>query len=299
MLAMALAALDRKDDVKLGQALARLNEEDPSFTIVHNAQTHDTVLWGQGEMHLRVALDRLKRSFGVSVNSRAAADGAYRETIRSSSTCERGKHKKQSGGHGQFGDVVIEVRLPAVASRHRHGVRPEDHGGVVPKNYFGAVEEGVSDALQKGPLGFPVVDVEATLLDGSYHTVDFARSCFPHRRAPCGVSQALPECNPVLLEPVHMVPIVCTHRHDQMARITALLTDAVAARPRLRDPRPDWLGGTRIRAYAAGGRAPRPDHRDPLGERRGLGELQFAFDHMAEVTGRAAEQIIAAHRDAA
>ena len=102
VLAMALSAADRKDDVKLGQALQRLNEEDPSITVIHNSQTHDIVLWGQGEMHLRVALERLQERFGVSVKSHPPAIG-YQETIRKGIT-QRGRHKKQSGGHGQFGD---------------------------------------------------------------------------------------------------------------------------------------------------------------------------------------------------
>ena len=108
VLAMSLAATDRKDDVKLGQALLRLNEEDPSLTMIHNPQTHDIVLWGQGEMHLRVALERLKDRFGVNAKSQAPAIG-YQETIRKSVT-QRGRHKKQSGGHGQFGDVVLEIK---------------------------------------------------------------------------------------------------------------------------------------------------------------------------------------------
>ena len=108
VLAMSLASTDRKDDVKLGQALLRLNEEDPSLTMIHNPQTHDIVLWGQGEMHLRVALERLKDRFGVNAKSQAPAIG-YQETIRKSVT-QRGRHKKQSGGHGQFGDVVLEIK---------------------------------------------------------------------------------------------------------------------------------------------------------------------------------------------
>src|SRR6201999_535327 len=108
VLAMALSASDRKDDVKLGQALLRLNEEDPSLSMIHNPRTHDIVLWGQGEMHLRVALERLRDRFGVNVKSQPPAIG-YQETIRKPIT-QRGRHKKQSGGHGQFGDVVLEVR---------------------------------------------------------------------------------------------------------------------------------------------------------------------------------------------
>src|SRR6185437_14758536 len=151
VLALAVAAADRKDDVKLGQALLRLNEEDPSLTMVQNPRTHDTVLWGQGEMHLRVALERLRDRFGVNVKSQAPAIG-YQETIRKPIT-QRGRHKKQSGGHGQFGDVVLEVKpMPRGSGFEFH---EKVVGGAVPRNYIGAVEEGVVDGLTRGPLGFP------------------------------------------------------------------------------------------------------------------------------------------------
>ena len=143
---MSLSATDRKDDVKLGQALLRLNEEDPSLTMIQNQRTHDIVLWGQGEMHLRVALERLKDRFGVNVKSQPPAIG-YQETIRKSIT-QRGRHKKQSGGHGQFGDVVLEIKpVPRGAGFEFH---EKVVGGAVPRNYIGAVEEGVVDSLRAG-----------------------------------------------------------------------------------------------------------------------------------------------------
>src|SRR6202046_1228028 len=142
VLALALAATDRKDDVKLGQALLRLNEEDPSLSMIHNAQTHDIVLWGQGEMHLRVALERLRDRFGVNVKSQAPAIG-YQETIRKPIT-QRGRHKKQSGGHGQYGDVVLEVG--PLARGQGFEFSETVHGGTVPKQYFASVEAGCRDA---------------------------------------------------------------------------------------------------------------------------------------------------------
>src|SRR5258705_7301502 len=174
VLAMSLSSADRKDDVKLGQALLRLNEEDPSLTMIQNPRTHDTVLWGQGEMHLRVALERLKDRFGINVKSHPPAIG-YQETIRKQIT-QRGRHKKQSGGHGQFGDVVLEIKPMARGSGfefHEKGV-----GGAVPRNYIGAVEEGVVDGLARGPVGFPVIDVHVTLTDGTYHSVDSSDLAF-------------------------------------------------------------------------------------------------------------------------
>jgi len=290
VLAMALAATDRKDDVKLGQALLRLNEEDPSLSMIHNSQTHDIVLWGQGEMHLRVALERLHDRFGVSVKSHPPAIG-YQETIRKSIT-QRGRHKKQSGGHGQFGDVVLEIK-PLL-----RGTGFEFHekvvGGAVPRNYIGAVEEGVVDGLIRGPLGFPVIDVQVTLTDGSYHSVDSSDLAF-RTAARIGVSEGLPQCQPVLLEPIHVVEIVCPT--DATAKINAILS---GRRGQILgfDTREGWPGWDRVRAMM-----PEAEIGELIVELRsataGAGSFTRQFDRMAEVTGRAADQIIAAHRVAA
>jgi elongation factor G len=290
VLALALSATDRKDDVKLGQALLRLNEEDPSLTMIHNPRTHDIVLWGQGEMHLRVALERLRDRFGVNVKSQAPAIG-YQETIRKSIT-QRGRHKKQSGGHGQFGDVVLEVQPM------QRGGGFEFHekivGGAVPRNYIGAVEEGVVDGLTRGPLGFPVIDVHVTLVDGSYHSVDSSDLAF-RTAARIGLSEALPQCQPVLLEPIHLVEIVCPT--DATAKINAILS---GRRGQILgfDTREGWSGWDRVRATM-----PEAEIGELIVELRsataGAGSFTRQFDRMAEVTGRAADQIIAAHRVAA
>ena len=199
VLAIAVQAKERKDDVKLGPAFTKLTEEDPSLTVVHNAENHEVVIWGQGEMHLRVAAERLAERFMVPVTTRPPSVG-YRETIRKPIT-QRGRHKKQSGGHGQFGDVVLEIKpLPRGT-----GFKFEDRitGGVVPRNYIPAVEEGVVDALKHGPLGFPVVDLSVALIDGSYHTVDSSDQAF-RTAGRIGIVEGLPQCQPVLLEPIHM-----------------------------------------------------------------------------------------------
>jgi elongation factor G len=290
VLAMALSASDRKDDVKLGQALVRLNEEDPSLTMIHNARTHDIVLWGQGEMHLRVALERLRDRFGVNVKSQPPAIG-YQETIRRPVT-QRGRHKKQSGGHGQFGDVVLEIKpLPRGSGFEFH---EKVVGGAVPRNYIGAVEEGVVDGLTRGPLGFPVIDVHVTLIDGSYHSVDSSDLAF-RTAARIGVSEALPQCQPVLLEPIHLVEIVCPT--EATARINAILS---GRRGQILgfDTREGWSGWDCVRATM-----PEAEIGDLIVELRsataGAGSFTRQFERMAEVTGRAADQIIAAHRDAA
>jgi elongation factor G len=290
VLAMSIAAADRKDDVKLGQALLRLNEEDPSLTMVQNQRTHDIVLWGQGEMHLRVALERLRDRFGVNVKSHPPAIG-YQETIRKVIS-QRGRHKKQSGGHGQFGDVVLEIKpLP-----RGEGFKFDERvvGGAVPRNYIGAVEEGVVDGLARGPLGFPVIDVQVTLIDGSYHSVDSSDLAF-RTAARIGVSEALPQCQPVLLEPIHIVEIVCPT--DATAKINAILS---ARRGQILgfDTREGWPGWDCVRAMM-----PEAEIGELIVELRsataGAGSFTRQFDRMAEVTGRAADQIIAAHRDAA
>jgi elongation factor G len=290
VLAISIAANDRKDDVKLGQALLRLNEEDPSLTIVQNAQTHDTVLWGQGEMHLRVAMERLKDRFGVNVKSHPPAIG-YQETIRKAIT-QRGRHKKQSGGHGQFGDVVLDIRpLPRGTGFE---FQEKVVGGAVPRNYIGAVEEGVVDGLTRGPLGFPVIDVQVTLTDGSYHSVDSSDLAF-RTAARIGLNEGLPQCQPVLLEPIHVVEIVCPN--DATAKINAILS---ARRGQILgfDTRDGWQGWDCVRAMM-----PEAEIGELIVELRsataGAGSFTRQFDHMAEVIGRAADQIIAAHRDAA
>jgi elongation factor G len=289
VLAIAVQAKERKDDVKLGPAFTKLTEEDPSLTVVHNAESHEVVIWGQGEMHLRVAAERLADRFMVPVSTRAPSVG-YRETIRKPIT-QRGRHKKQSGGHGQFGDVVLEIKpLPRGS-----GFKFEDRitGGVVPRNYIPAVEEGVIDALKHGPLGFPVVDMSVALIDGSYHTVDSSDQAF-RTAGRVGIVEGLPQCQPVLLEPIHHVEIVCPS--EATAKMNAILS---GRRGQIMgfDTREGWDGWDTVRAQM-----PEAEIGDLIIEVRsataGVGSFIFKFDHMAELTGRTADQIIAARRAA-
>ena len=289
VLAIAVQAKERKDDVKLGPAFTKLTEEDPSLTVVHNAENHEVVIWGQGEMHLRVAAERLAERFMVPVTTRPPSVG-YRETIRKPIT-QRGRHKKQSGGHGQFGDVVLEIKpLPRGT-----GFKFEDRitGGVVPRNYIPAVEEGVVDALKHGPLGFPVVDLSVALIDGSYHTVDSSDQAF-RTAGRIGIVEGLPQCQPVLLEPIHHVEIVCPS--EATAKMNAILS---GRRGQILgfDTREGWDGWDTVRAQMA-----EAEIGDLIIEVRsataGVGSFIFKFDHMAELTGRTADQIVAARRAA-
>ena len=289
VLAIAISAKERKDDVKLGQALNKLAEEDPSITVVHNPETHEVVLWGQGEMHLRVATERLSDRYGVAIERRQPTVG-YRETIRKG-IVQRGRHKKQSGGHGQYGDVVLEIKPMPRGS----GFAFEEKitGGVVPRNYIPSVEEGVIDALKHGPLGFPVVDLHVALIDGSYHTVDSSDMAF-RTAGRIGIAEGLPQCQPVLLEPIHLVEIVCPN--EATAKINALMS---GRRGQILgfDTREGWEGWDVVRA-----KMPEAEVGDLIVEIRsataGAGTFTFKFDHMAELTGRTADQIVAARRAA-
>jgi elongation factor G len=290
VLAIAVAAKERKDDVKLGQALHRLLEEDPSISVVHNPEAHEVVAWGQGEMHLRVATERLADRFGVAIATRKPTVG-YRETIKKG-IVQRGRHKKQSGGHGQFGDVVLDIKpLPRGSG---FTFKEEIKGGVVPRNYIPSVEEGVIDALQHGPLGFPVVDVAVKLVDGSYHTVDSSDMAF-RTAGRIGIAEGLPQCHPVLLEPIHEVEIVCPS--EATAKMNALMS---GRRGQILgfDTRDGWDGWDVVRVQM-----PEAEIGDFIIEVRsataGVGSFTFKFDHMAELTGRTADQIIAARKSAA
>jgi elongation factor G len=290
VLAMAVSAKERKDDVKLGQSLHKLLEEDPSVSVVHNPEAHEVVLWGQGEMHLRVAAERLNDRFSVAVVSRKPTVG-YRETIKKP-IVQRGRHKKQSGGHGQFGDVVLDIKpLPRGSG---FSFVEEIKGGVVPRNYIPSVEEGVIDALKHGPLGFPVVDVAVKLVDGSYHAVDSSDMAF-RTAGRIGITEGLPQCGPVLLEPIHQVEIVCPS--EATAKMNALMS---GRRGQILgfDTREGWPGWDIVKVQM-----PESEIGDFIIEVRsataGVGTFTFKFDHMAELSGRTADQIIAARKAAA
>jgi elongation factor G len=290
VLAIAVVAKERKDDVKLGQALGKLLEEDPSISVVHNAEAHEVVLWGQGEMQLRVATERLADRFGVATTSHKPTVG-YRETIKRPIQ-QRGRHKKQSGGHGQYGDVVLDIKPQPRGAGFNFS--EEIKGGVVPRNYIPSVEEGVIEALKHGPLGFPVVDIAAKLVDGSYHTVDSSDMAF-QLAGRLAIHEALPQCQPVLLEPIYEVEIVCPS--EATAKMNALMS---GRRGQILgfDTRSGWDGWDVVRVQM-----PEAEIGDLIVEVRsataGVGSFTFKFDHMAELVGRTADQVVAARKAAA
>ncbi len=279
----ALNINDRKDEVKLAAALHKLIDEDPSLQFEHDQQSGEMRLFGQGEMHLRVALEKLANRYGITVKAGRPAI-AYRETIREAVNV-RGRHKKQSGGHGQYGDVVLEVKPLA----RGEGVKFNEtvHGGTVPRNYFSSVEAGCQDALTRGPLGFPVVDVAATLTDGSYHAVDSSDMAF-RLAARIGMSEALARARPVLLEPIMSVDIMIPD--DAMSRVSGLVS---ARRGQILgfDARPGWEGWDVLRVLM-----PQADMDSLIVELRsataGVATYTAQFDHLAEMTGKPAETVI-------
>ncbi|WP_419171224.1 elongation factor G [Negativibacillus massiliensis] len=196
-LQMAIKTEAKGDESKIASGLQRLMEEDPTIAYENNAETHQQLVSGLGEQHLDVLVSKLKNKFGVSV-SLEVPRVAYRETIRKKVKVQ-GKHKKQSGGHGQFGDVWIEFE-PTVGD----GLVFEEKvfGGAVPKSFFPAVEKGLQDCVKHGVLaGYPVVGLKATLVDGSYHPVDSSEMSFK-MAASIAYKNGMPEASPILLEPI-------------------------------------------------------------------------------------------------
>jgi elongation factor G len=288
--AIAIRAEHPAEEARLSAALARLMDEDPGLSTRWVAATGETLLQGQGDIHLQIALSRLKSENGLSI--RAAKPGvSYRETI-SRGTTHHCRHKKQSGGHGEFADIHVEI-----APRPRgEGFTFSDRitGGVVPKQYIPAVQKGVETALDRGPLGFPVVDVAVTLTDGSAHSVDSSDFAFQKAGARA-MAEALPNCGPVLLEPVQ--ELVISVPSDFTPRAQRIVT---ARRGQLLgfDAKAGWKGWDEVTALI-----PEAECAGLITELRsqtlGVGFFTSGFHHLEQITGREAEQAIAARAELA
>jgi elongation factor G len=282
---VAVRARNRQDDVKLSTALHKLVEEDPALSWTQDDASHETLLHGINDEHLNVTLQRLKRRYGVEVETRAPKV-AYRESIRKSVT-QRGRHKKQSGGHGQYGDVVIEVRpLPRGSG---FVFEEKISGGVVPKQWIPAVEAGIRDACEKGPLGFPVVDVAVTLTDGSYHSVDSSELAF-RLAGKLAMSEALAQCQPYLLEPVAHITIsappgtgskmgsVVSSRRGQILNLGT---------------HPDWARWDQVEAHLPMAAVNGLDA-ELRSLSQGLATFTAEFDHLSELSGKLADDVVKA-----
>jgi elongation factor G len=284
LFALAIAAANRKDDVRLSGALTRITEEDPGLVVTHDAESHQVLLAGQGEGHVRLALERLKRRFNVEISTERPVT-PYRETIQKGTT-QRGRHKKQTGGPGQFGDVIVEIKPRSRGAGFAFDQKIT--GGSVPRQWIPAVEQGVRDGLTKGPFGFPVVDLEVTLTDGSYHSVDSSEMAF-RQAGRIAMDEGLKSCGSVLLEPIEKLTVYAPS--TAMSNVTSALS---SKRGQILGfgPREGWPGWEKIEAYL-----PQSERHDLIAEIRsitqGLGSFEAGFDHMAELSGRLADEVIA------
>jgi elongation factor G len=283
--ALAITTRDRKDDVKLSTALHRLCEEDPALEWIQDDASHETILRGINDEHLAVVLGRLQRRYGVAVDTRPPRIG-YRESIRKTASV-RGRHKKQSGGHGQYGDCVIEIR----PLERGAGFQFEDKitGGAIPRQYIPAVEAGIKDAMEKGPLGFAVVDVAVKLIDGSFHSVDSSELAF-RIAGRMAMGDALAQAAPYLLEPVAKVTVdtpggtgskagsVLSSRRGQILGLS---------------PHPDWARWERVEALLPEAALHGLDA-ELRSLSQGLANYIAGYDHLAELGGKHAEDVVKA-----
>jgi elongation factor G len=288
--AVSVHAENRQDEVKLSGVLQKLRDDDPSLSIDQDPELNQLILRGQGEQHTAIALDRLKNRFGVAVTTEQVAT-PYRETIQAG-TSHHARFRRQSGGHGQFGDVSITVEPLARGEGEQFASKVV--GGAVPKQYVPAVESGMGDAIKRGPLGFPVVDLKVTLTDGKHHAVDSSEQAFK-TAGRMAVQEALPDCKPVLLEPICHVTV------STPASATAAVQRLLSGRRGQilgYDARDGWPGWDQVEANM-----PQAEIRDMIVELRsltmGVGSFEWRFDHLQELSGRQADDIVKARAESA
>ncbi len=274
----------REDEVKLSTGVARLIEEDPSISREFRDATKESVLHGQGEAHLSILGQKLKNRFNTGI-SFLRPTTPYQETIRKA-TQHHARHKKQSGGHGEFGDVHLDIKpLPRGGGLE---FSQSISGGSVPRQYIPAVEAGVREYCTEGPLGFPVIDVAVNLFDGQHHTVDSSDMAF-RRAGILAMKEALPNCNPVLLEPICAVTVSIPNQYTSNAQgiITKRRGQILGF-----NPKEGWEGWDEVQAHM-----PQSELHDLIIDLRsqtmGVGTFDWTFDHMAELSGRLADTVIA------
>ena len=281
--AMAIAPADSKDEVKMSRSLTKLLEEDPALKWEQHGDTHEVILWGQGEIHLQVSLDRLRRKYNVSLTTELP-QVPYKETIRKN-TSSHGRYKHQSGGHGQFGDVYLDIQpLPRGTG---FNFSESIVGGVVPKQYIPGVETGVREYLEHGPLGFPVVDVAVTLTNGSYHAVDSSEQAFK-QAARVAMQEGMSKCEPVLLEPIALVEISAPNEFtSKVLQLISTRRGQILGYETMSD----WKGWDQTSAYLA-----LSEMQDLIVELRsqtmGVGYFNWQFDHLQEMPDKLAEKVL-------
>jgi elongation factor G len=285
--ALAITPEKRNDEVKLSAAITKLLEEDPSLAWEQHGDTHEVILWGQGEIHLQVALDRLRRKYNLPMSTHLP-QVPYKETIRKPVNSVHGRYKHQSGGHGQFGDVYLDIQpLPRGEG---FNFKETIVGGVVPRQYIPGVEMGVREFLSHGPLGFPIVDVAVTLTNGSYHTVDSSEQAFK-QAARLAMQTGIPQAQPTLLEPILRVQV--TTPSEFTSKVLQLLS---GRRGQILgyEGRQDWQGWDGISAYL-----PQAEMQNFIVELRsltlGVGSFHWEYDHLQEVPEKLAERVLASN----
>ena len=282
--ALAITPEKRNDEVKLSGALTKILEEDPSLAWEQHGDTREVILWGQGEIHLQVALDRLRRKYNLPMTTHLP-QVAYKETIRKQAASVHGRYKHQSGGHGQFGDVYLDIQ--PLARGEGFNFKETIVGGVVPRQYIPGVEMGVREFLSHGPLGFPVVDVAVTLTNGSYHTVDSSEQAFK-QAARLAMQTGLPKCEPTLLEPITRIEV------KTPSEFTSKVMQLVSGRRGQilgYEGIHNWTGWDNLTAYL-----PQAEMQNFIVELRsltlGVGSFHLEYDHLQEVPDKLAEKVI-------
>lgn len=274
--AFAIAAKDHKDDVKLSSALHKIALEDPALSVEHNLETGETILKGQGEIHLNTAIERLATAYNLVITT-ASPKIAFKETIRRK-VLQHSRLKRQTGGHGQFADIKLELE-----PRGRgEGFLFIDKivGGAVPRQYIPAVGEAAEEAMQKGPFSYPVVDVAVTLVDGMFHAVDSSDMAF-RTATRMAITEGLAKADPVLLEPIEHVTASVPNMFTAAAQ--RLLTGRRGQILGYAE-RPGWPGWDDVEALV-----PAAELHGFIIELRsdtmGLGHYRHHFDHLAEARG--------------
>ncbi|MEY8351046.1 elongation factor G [Bacillus cereus] len=281
VISVAIEPKSKADQDKMGTALSKLSEEDPTFRAHTDQETGQTIIAGMGELHLDIIVDRMRREFKVEANV-GAPQVAYRETFRAAAKVE-GKFARQSGGRGQFGHVWIEFE----PNEEGKGFEFENKivGGVVPREYIPAVGAGLEDALKNGVLaGYPLVDIKAALVDGSYHDVDSSEMAFKIA-ASMALKAAVSKCNPVILEPMMKVEVVIPEEYmgdimgdvtSRRGRVEGMEARGNAQVVRAMVPLSEMFG------YATSLRS----------NTQGRGTFSMTFDHYEEVPKSVSEEII-------
>jgi len=274
---LAIRTENRGDDVKLPDSLKKITEEDPSLSLEYDAVTGEQILRGQGDMHLKLCMEKLNNRSGIVINV-VEPTVPYRETARRKVE-KRVRHRKQSGGHGEFGEVHITI---APRARGEGFVfNDKIHGGVVPRQYIPAVQAGVVDAMTKGPLGHQVVDVEVTLTDGKYHPVDSSEFAF-RKAGGQAMREALSDAGPVLLEPINKVTILVPNQY-----ISGIQKIIMGHRGQIFgfDAKPGWIGWDEVSC-----KIPAAGMQNLIMEIRsvtmGVGSFDSQFDHLQVLTDK-------------